>query len=240
MKKIILLLIASVLLSGASFAINCKRTVSVISSNEMKIEIIVNRQQASGIAKLTEFIPEGATIVYSKSEGGTVNTTNNKMNFTWIELPSIDEFKVSYILNMEKLNAGDYSIAGKFSYLEKNEKRETPIEASNFSVSSSKKITITHASDSEKNNAARALAAIDKTGKIVYGIQIMSTSKQLPANYFSNKFNVHDKIKVEDSKGEFKYIIGEFHDKQSAIAFRESLIAKGLKDSFVIALSDIK
>ena len=203
----------------------------------------MSRENASGIARISEIIPQGAEIKYSKSEGGSFNKENNKMNFFWMSLPTTDEFKVAYIINTEKLGVGAYAIAGKFSYVEKDEKHEVPITASNFYVSPTNEVKLdispATASLSEKNIITSA-PAVDNAGKVVYRIQVMSTAKQLPNNYFSKNFNMNEKVSVENTKGQFKYIVGEFNDLNSALKFREGLVQKGLKDSFLIAFSDNK
>lgn len=238
MKKTLFFLTVVTCFSYSLFAVNCKRNISLISAKEMQVEIIVSRQQASGIARLSEFIPEGAVIKYAKSEGGSVNTANNKMNFVWMALPTTDVFKVVYIISTEKLSVGDYSIAGKFSYVENLEKREVAIEASRFSISSSNEIKLSNSVTNGNNIAINP--ASSKTSKIVYGIQVMSTAKQLPSNYFSDNFNINEKVKIDNSKEQYKYIIGEFNDLNTALGFRESLVGKGLKDSFLVAFSDNK
>lgn len=239
MKKMIVSLATVMSISYSLFAVNCKRNVSLISAKEMQVEIIVSRQQASGIARLAEFIPEGAVIKYAKSEGGSVNTANNKMNFVWMALPTTDEFKVVYIISTEKLSVGDYSIAGKFSYVEKLEKHEVAIEASNFSISATNEIKLTN-SVATNHNVASNTSATSKANKVVYGIQVISTAKQLPSNYFSDNYKINEKVKIDDSKGQYKYIIGEFSDMNTALAYRENLVGKGLKDSFLVAFSDNK
>ena len=244
MKTILCSLSAVLFVSGTSFAVNCKRNMSVISPKEIMIEITVSRDQATGIGRISETLPEGAEIKYSKSEGGTFNRTGNKMNFVWLSLPTADEFKVAYIINTEKLGEGAYSIAGKFSYLEKDAKREIAIEPSNFYVSTAKEIQLNNApaiaSLPKKDTPDNMTPTDDKAGKVMYQIQIMSTAKKLPDNYFSKNFKISDKIKVDNSKGQFKYTIGGFSDLNTALQFREGLVQKGLKDAFLIALLNNK
>ena len=239
MKTIIVSLLSVVFISDAVFAISCKRNLSIISSKEMKIEITVDKQDVSGFAKLAELIPDGAVIKYAKSEGGSVDIANNKMNFFWLNLPQANEVRVTYILNTEKLNEGDYSVAGKFSYVADNAPRSVAIDPSTFSVSAAKGVSLEPLSAVVSENAAAG--ATEKTDKIVYGVQVISTAKALPDNYFAKNYSLNEKVKIKDNtKGQFKYVIGEFNHLESALSYRETLIGKGLKDSFVVAFLNDK
>jgi len=242
MKKTIAALLTTTLISATAFAVNCKRTVSVISAKEMRVEITVNKEQASGIARLAELLPEGSVIKFAKSEGGSFNVSNNKIKFIWMSLPAAENITVAYVLSTEKLGAGDYSISGKFSFLEGNETRESSIDPSSFYVSATNELKLANAvaanvilPSATTNEIHMPPAVAEKTGKVVYAIQVASTQKQLPDNYFSANYDIKDNVKIETSNGQFKYILGEFNDIHSATRFRETLSKKGLKDSFLVA-----
>lgn len=240
MKKTIGILLSATLVSVSAYAVNCKRTVSVISAKEMRVEITVNKEQVSGIARLAELVPEGAVVKYAKSEGGTFNIADNKIKFIWMALPSAENITVAYILSTEKLHTGDYSISGKFSFLEGSDTREFNLEPSNFNVSATNEVKLENTSPESETVASvkyetSTLATATSSSKIVYGIQVASTQKQLPDNYFSTNYNIKDIVKIETSNGQFKYILGEFTDINAASNFREVLSKKGLKDSFLVA-----
>ena len=206
----------------------------------MRVELTLNKQEISGIARLAEFIPEGAVVKYAKSEGGSFNISNNNIKFIWMSLPSTENITVAYILNTEKLNQGNYSITGKFSFLEGNERREFSIHPSAFNVSATSEVKLENTPPVTSilpsiNTENPVLPAVAKTSKVLYGVQVVSTQKQLPDNYFSVKYNVKDNVKIEMVNGQFKYILGEFNDINTANIFRETLSKKGLKDSFLVA-----
>ncbi|MFI5164404.1 MAG: hypothetical protein ACHQHP_04060 [Bacteroidia bacterium] len=239
MKKIIGTLLAAMFVSVAAFAINCKRTVSVISATEMRVEITVNKHGINGIARLTESIPEGAVIKYTKSEGGSFDVANNKIKFVWMSLPSADNMTVAYVINTEKLNQGSYSLSGKFAYVVGNSTYVFSLDTSSFFVSVTNEVKLTNAHSATASlpasNENKIQSAPAKTSKVVYGIQVASTQKQLPGNYFSANYNINDKIKIETANGQFKYVLGEFNDMNTAKNFRKTLIEKGVKDPFIVA-----
>lgn len=229
MKTLIATVLLSAVIGNAAFAIKCKRILSILSAKEMKIEIIVNKEDISGFAKLAEVIPEGSVIKYAKSEGGSVDIANNKMNFFWLNLPNNDEIKVTYILNTDKLNEGDYDIAGKLSYVSENNPKALVLDTSIFSISATQGI-----------NLEPLASVVSKNERITYGIQIVTSDKPLPDDYFVKNYNLMDRVKINSENNLYKYVVGEFTNLYVAVEYREQLISKGLKSSNIIAFSDDK
>ena len=241
MKKISSSLFAVVFVSSISFAQTCKRTISIVPSKELKVEITIIKGDLKGIARLSEVIPEGTVVTYPKSEDKSFNTANNKVNFFWLILPNADEFKVAYIVSTEKLGSGTYTLSGKFSYIDKDdpkhEKHEMDIDPTMFYISATHELKLdnTPAAIPNNNTISSSPANSEKASAVKYGIQVMSSAKKLPANYFSKNYNINEKVTVLELNGQFKYILGEFSSMNSTLSFREALNQKGLKDSFIVA-----
>lgn len=243
-KNIFTTAVLALTVVGSSMALNCKRVVKSVSGKEVKIEITIDKDQMTGFARLAEVIPAGAEIKYAKSEGGSFTVQDNRLKFIWMALPNQKQITVSYTLNTASLKEGNYDINGKFSYVVGEQTKEYELAPTAFNINTANLLVMNDAAVKENpvaNNAvATAVTSTAKVSKVVYGLQIASTKDQLPADYFSKKYNVKELVKVETVNGINKYVVGEFTSTADAIAYRESIAKNGVKDAFVVAFLNNK
>ncbi len=208
--------------TGGIVAINCQRTIKVISAKEMSVEITIRKDNISGFARLAEVLPDGAEITYAKSEGGTYDIQNKKLKFIWLSLPQQEVFTVSYTVKTESLKEGNYAISGKFSYVEDNVTKEYEIPPTGFNIGANPTV----------NNG---VPVSNSGSKVTYALQLLTSKDKLPADYFAKQYQVKEPVKVEVVNGLNKYVVGEFKSSAEALAYREELVKKGCKDAFVVA-----
>lgn len=228
-----------ILISSGIMALSCTRTITSVSSNEMKVEIKISKGDITGIARLAETIPGALNVKYVKSEGGSFNVEDNKVKFIWMSLPVEQDITVSYIVSTEKMIAGDYSISGKFSYLNNGKPADYLLEATSFSVNNnSVEISAENVPASfvaaPVTTANEVSSSSTKKNVLVYKIQVASTAKKLPQDHFKKEYKIWEPVFEESDNGKFKYVVGEFDNINSALDHKEELIKKGIKDPFVL------
>ncbi len=252
MKNILFSAGLFLLVSGSVSALDCKRTIQVVSGKEIHVEITIHKDKLNGFARLAEFIPEGAEIKYAKTEGGTFDIQGKRLKFIWIALPQKEEFNISYTVNTENLKEGNYAIYGKFNYVDGDETKEVDIASSSFNVSPNNTASIAGMNSAAIPVSAAmpvSTAAVTKTAapvaskattsttgsKVVYGLQLLTTKENLAADYFAKKYDVKQNVKVDVINGLNKYVVSGFKSSAEAIAYRDELAKKGCKDSFLVA-----
>lgn len=107
----------------------------------------------------------------------------------------------------------------------KQHQAETPVKAKNVSKSVEKKTTT--------SGTTQKVAA----GKTVYKVQILTASKQLPAN--SRQFKGYKPVSYYVEKGIYKYTYGETTDFAEIKRIRRRLL-KDFKDAFIVGFKDGK
>jgi hypothetical protein len=244
MKSIILSSALFVLMTGTISAINCKRSIQIVSGKEVHVEITIHKDKTNGFARLAEFIPDGAEIKYAKTEGGTFDIQGKRLKFIWISMPQKDEFTVSYTVSTEGLKEGNYSIYGKFNYVDGDDTKEVEIASSSFDIKAN---TAFVASGKISSTVPVSAAAVNKTAapapslasaapaKVTYGLQLLTTKEKLASDYFAKKYSVKENVMVDVQNGLNKYIFSGFKSTADALAYRDELAKKGCKDSFLVA-----
>lgn len=107
---------------------------SLNSGEEVVVEVIVKKEGVGGFAKVQQTLPNGFIAEVIESKGATFSFKDNIVKFIWMALPSDNEFKVTYKLKATESVEGDFSISGKFSYIDENERKNIEIPASSINV----------------------------------------------------------------------------------------------------------
>jgi hypothetical protein len=122
------------LIFTGDIAVNQKVPKTLIQGQESTIEIIIKKAHAAGFAKIQQIIPEGFSVEPLETKGATFSFKDNKVKFIWMSLPAEAEFTISYQLKPNLTTIGDFSLGGKFSFIDQSERKNIEIPISSFSV----------------------------------------------------------------------------------------------------------
>jgi hypothetical protein len=109
---------------------------NVKAGEEFTVELVINKGNVSGFAKLQQDLPEGFTAVQQDNNGASFTFSNQSVKFIWMSLPSETEFKIKYKVKVAAGVSGDKTIAGKFSYVSDNVKQSVDISPGTVKVGS--------------------------------------------------------------------------------------------------------
>ncbi len=104
--------------------------------DEITVEITVKKGALAGVGHIKQEIPEGftATVVEAKGAAFKFLEADKIVKFTWVSLPGDAEFTVSYKLKIPAAAKGSFSIGGRFSYIENNDKKTVEMNAVQLQV----------------------------------------------------------------------------------------------------------
>ncbi|MCB9360886.1 MAG: hypothetical protein H6587_05675 [Flavobacteriales bacterium] len=105
------------------------------TGEEVVVEVVVKKDGVGGFAKVQQTLPEGFLAEVIDAKGATFSFKDNIVKFIWMALPSENEFKVSYKLKTLDNIEGNFSIAGKFSFIDENERKNIEIPPSSVTIS---------------------------------------------------------------------------------------------------------
>jgi len=96
---------------------------SMAPGSQTKVTVTVEKGSLGGFAKLQIDLPEGLTATVVDSKGASFTFDDQKAKFIWMSLPTSPSFKVSYTLSASATVGGKLPLAGRFSYIEDNERK---------------------------------------------------------------------------------------------------------------------
>lgn len=97
-------------------------------------EVIINKGNTGGFAKLQLEVGQGITISEEDNKGATFSFSGSTAKWIWTALPLEAEFKVKFKITASSSASGNTSISGKFSYIVNNAKQVAEIPAKNIII----------------------------------------------------------------------------------------------------------
>lgn len=210
--------------------INFNIPENVNAGTEFNANIIINKQNVNGFAKLELYLPVGFISKVTESAGATTIRKGQLLKFIWIELPDNQIITLSVSFTIDYRLAGYKEIYGNFYYIYQKEKIKFPVGVIPFNVIN----TSNNKDDNNKYNTA-----IDKkiipTGNIqnttYYRVQIAANKKRITKKILEEIYTDNSSIYEEFINGLYKYTIGNFVTKQDAESFR---INCGISGAFTV------
>ena len=104
---------------------------SMMTGQDVTIEIKINKGILNGFARLQLELPEGVIIKESEDKGSSYSVTGNVAKWVWASLPEDNEISIKLILVASETAVGKKTITAKYSYVEDNVKQSvemTPAE----------------------------------------------------------------------------------------------------------------
>jgi hypothetical protein len=104
------------------------------AGEEVVVEVVVKKEGVGGFAKVQQTLPDGFIAEVIDAKGATFSFKDNIVKFIWMALPSENEFKVSYKLKTIESVEGNFTLAGKFSFIDENERKNIEIPSSAITI----------------------------------------------------------------------------------------------------------
>lgn len=245
-KSLILLFnVAGVLLTGIIASDDIlfdHRIPSTIQQGEKKlVELTISKGAIQGFAKMEINLPMGFTASPNENKNASFTFNGGQIRLVWMDLPTEEEFTISYFLECPDNMEGQYSIAGTFSYVNENIREDVTMEAKKIMVEKKAEIaqyevptsmddikveapfeeltcerTITKISDTEY----QVKVVVNNNSIIGFG-RILET---VPANCKTKSINAAEAV-VTQEKNAIKYVwFNVPQAKQFEVAYRVSCL----------------
>lgn len=111
-----------------------KVPVNIKPGETVVAEVIINKGNTGGFAKLQIEVAPGLSIAEEDSKGATFSFSGNTAKWIWTALPMEAEFKVKFKVTASTSASGKKEISGKFSYIVNNAKQVAEIPTQTIDI----------------------------------------------------------------------------------------------------------
>lgn len=206
----------------------------VEAGKEYNIDIIVNKENISGFAKLEIYLPVGIDLYPLESGNATLIKQGQLAKYIWIELPQKNIITLKANIKVDQRISGYKEIYGNFHYIQGKNKSKLSIGIIPFMVLNdnswkSKKIIAEEYPYNTTNTKIEPQNL--STEKQYYRIQIAAFKNKIRKEQLSEIYLNTSQIKEEFIDGLYKYTIGDFRSFEDAKNFKEQL---GIYGAFIV------
>ncbi len=240
----------------------CTRSAPSSVTDNFTVEILVNKGNVTGFAKLLETLPVGFTATAGDLQGASFSFADQKVKFVWVSMPSQTEFRISYKVAVASGTTGSQSIDGVFSYIENDETKKYIISPTAISIGGAAVVTNTNTNtnvtepvntntntttntNTATNTNTNTNTSLNNTipapqGNVNYKVQIMALHTAVDASSLASRYNISSTVNTEMAEGYTKYTVGSHSDYKAARDAREDIRNKGVAGPFVTAYNSGK
>ncbi len=130
----IIVLLAIKFILGGDISVEQHLPEQIKSGEVFLVEVTISKGDHEGFAKWQQKLPEGFIATVKESRGATFSFKNQEVKMIWMALPAEENITISYEVKTDVSLKGSYSLSGKFSYLEENERKDVEAEAKTIKI----------------------------------------------------------------------------------------------------------
>jgi hypothetical protein len=117
--------ISSIFQAGVSLDIQAP--AEVVAGTEFEVKVNINKGDLESFSRLQQDLPAGLTASSYITSNADFTFEEKRVRMIWLRLPQQEEFTVVYRIKVDERLKGSFSIDGKFSYIEENERKSVTI-----------------------------------------------------------------------------------------------------------------
>ena len=112
----------------------------VTAGTEFEVRIVVNKGDINSFSRFQEIIPAGLSASSYLSSNADFSFEDKRIRMIWLKLPEDDEFTFIYKVKVDERLKGTFSIGGKFSFIEDNERKSVTLTSQSIYINPSPSI----------------------------------------------------------------------------------------------------
>jgi len=123
-----LMVILTLQLFPGNVSVKLDVPTEVQAGSEFEVSVTLNKGDLEGFSRFQQSIPAGLTASSGSSSNADFTFSDKRVRLIWLRIPQNDEITVSYHVKIDERLKGTFTLTGKFSYIENNERKSIDIQ----------------------------------------------------------------------------------------------------------------
>jgi len=107
----------------AGVTLNIQAPGEVVAGTEFEVKVTIQKGDLQSFSRLQQTFPAGLKATASLTTNADFTFEEKRVRLIWMRLPTQDEFTVVYKIKVDERLQGNFTIDGKFSYIDENERK---------------------------------------------------------------------------------------------------------------------
>ncbi len=135
-----LLVILTLQIFPGNVSVKMDVPAQVNAGSEFEVRITLNKGDLDGFSRFQQNIPAGLSAISDQSSNADFTFTDKRVRLIWLRVPKNDEITVSYRVKVDERLKGNFTLGGKFSYIDNNERKFVDVSAVSVTILPSSKV----------------------------------------------------------------------------------------------------
>jgi hypothetical protein len=135
-----LLVILTLQMFPGNVSVKMDVPAQVNAGSEFEVRITLNKGDLDGFSRFQQNIPAGLSAISDQSSNADFTFTDKRVRLIWLRVPKNDEITVSYRVKVDERLKGSFTLGGKFSYIDNNERKFVDVNAVSVTILPSSKM----------------------------------------------------------------------------------------------------
>jgi hypothetical protein len=200
----------------------------VNAGSEFEVRITLNKGDLDGFSRFQQNIPAGLSALSDQSSNADFTFTDKRVRLIWLRVPKSDEITVSYKVKVDERLKGNFTLGGRFSYIDNNERKSVDVNAISVTILPSSKIDpsmIVDVNDYEKMFAPVSVptSAENNNIAVIRQTPYQGNAGEYIVNLLVNKEATRNFAKIEEDVPE-GYIAVALDPKDAIFTFKSQKV----------------
>jgi hypothetical protein len=124
----------------ADVSIKMEVPTQVVAGTEFNVKITVNKGDLESFSRFQQVIPAGLSASSDVSSNADFSFKDHRVRLIWLRLPRQEEFTFNYKVKVDERLKGTFTLKGKFSYIQNNERKSISVPEQSIEIQPSPNI----------------------------------------------------------------------------------------------------
>ncbi len=223
-----LLVILTLQIFPGNVSVKMDVPAQVNAGSEFEVRITLNKGDLDGFSRFQQNIPAGLSAISDQSSNADFTFTDKRVRLIWLRVPKNDEITVSYKVKVDERLKGNFTLGGKFSYIDNNERKFVDVSVASVTILPSSKVDpsmIVDVNDYEKMFAPVSVPTSAENNNIAVIRQrpYAGNAGEYIVNLLVNKESTRNFAKIEEDVPE-GYIAVALDPKDAIFTFKSQKV----------------
>ncbi len=124
--------IASIFQPGVT--VNVQAPTEVVAGTEFEVKVTIQKGDLESFSRLQQDLPAGLIASSYITSNADFSFEEKRVRMIWLKLPQQEEITVAYHIKVDERLKGNFTIDGKFSYIEENERKSVGVTSQSITI----------------------------------------------------------------------------------------------------------
>ena len=125
---------------GQDVIVSMSVSNQIVAGTDVLVEIMITKTINEGFARFQQELPLGITAKAGQSANADFSFEDQRVNLIWLKLPAGEHMKLTYTIQAHETTKGVFTLGGKFSYIEEEDRNEVTVPANEITITPSPNI----------------------------------------------------------------------------------------------------